>query len=76
VVTGTTAGAMVESIGWVNFYLFTTAVALPGILLFWLMMRSGLIDASIGTAGVEGEGDARAEADEGAEPNKPAAAPR
>jgi PAT family beta-lactamase induction signal transducer AmpG len=58
VVTGTTAGSMVEAFGWVNFYLFTTAVALPGILLFWLMARSGLIDASIGSAGVEGAGDA------------------
>lgn len=56
VLTGTTAGALVESFGYVNFYLFTTAAALPGIILFWLMMRAGLIDASIGTAGtVEGE---------------------
>ncbi len=53
VLTGTTAGAMVESFGYVNFYLFTTAAALPGIILFWLMMRSGLIDSSIGTAGTE-----------------------
>jgi PAT family beta-lactamase induction signal transducer AmpG len=60
--TGTTAGAMVESFGFVNFYLFTTVIALPGILLFWLMSRSGLIDASIGTAGKDGEGDARAAA--------------
>ncbi|WP_205481091.1 AmpG family muropeptide MFS transporter [Sphingomonas arenae] len=60
VLTGTTAGAMVEAIGWVNFYLITTVVALPGIVLFWLMMRSGLVDSSIGSAGVEGEGDARA----------------
>ena len=58
VLTGTTAGALVESFGYVNFYLFTTAAALPGIALFWLMMRAGLIDASIGTAGtVRGEGD-------------------
>lgn len=57
ILTGTTAGALVESFGYVNFYLFTTAAALPGIILFWLMMRAGLIDASIGTAGtVEGEG--------------------
>jgi PAT family beta-lactamase induction signal transducer AmpG len=41
----------VESFGYVNFYLFTTVAALPGIILFWLMMRAGLIDASIGTAG-------------------------
>ena len=61
VLTGTTAGAMVEAVGWVNFYLFTTVIALPGIILFWLMMRAGLIDASIGTAGVVGEGDARRE---------------
>jgi PAT family beta-lactamase induction signal transducer AmpG len=57
--TGTTAGALVESMGYVNFYLLTTVAALPGIILFWLMMRAGLIDASIGTAGVEGPGDAR-----------------
>jgi PAT family beta-lactamase induction signal transducer AmpG len=60
--TGTTAGALVESIGYVNFYLLTTVAALPGILLFWLMMRAGLIDASVGTAGKEGEGDARRDA--------------
>jgi PAT family beta-lactamase induction signal transducer AmpG len=58
VLTGTTAGALVESVGYVNFYLLTTLAALPGIILFWLMMRAGLIDASIGTAGVEGQGDA------------------
>jgi PAT family beta-lactamase induction signal transducer AmpG len=62
VLTGTTAGSLVESFGYVNFYLLTTLAALPGIILFWLMMRSGLIDASIGTAGKEGEGDARKDA--------------
>ena len=60
-ITGTSAGALVESMGYVNFYLLTTVVALPGIILFWLMSRAGLIDASIGTAGIEGEGDARRE---------------
>ncbi|HWT14083.1 MAG TPA: MFS transporter [Allosphingosinicella sp.] len=63
--TGTTAGAVVEAVGFINFYWLTTAAALPGIVLFWLMMRAGLIDASIGTAGKEGEGDARAEAQPG-----------
>ena len=57
--TGTTAGALVEGMGYVNFYLLTTVAALPGILLFWWMMRAGLVDSSIGTAGVEGPGDAR-----------------
>jgi PAT family beta-lactamase induction signal transducer AmpG len=60
VLTGTTAGALVEDFGYVNFYLLTTAAALPGIVLFWLMMRSGLVDSSIGDAGVAGEGDVRA----------------
>lgn len=55
-VTGTTAGALIEALGYVNFYLLTTVLALPGILLFWVLMRSGLIDASIGSAGrVEGD---------------------
>ena len=58
--TGTTAGALIESLGYVNFYLLTTLAALPGIILFWLMIRFGLIDQSMGTAGVVGEGDARA----------------
>lgn len=51
ILTGTSAGALVESMGYVNFYLLTTLAAVPGILLFWLMMRSGLIDASLGSAG-------------------------
>jgi PAT family beta-lactamase induction signal transducer AmpG len=51
--TGTTAGRMIEAMGFVNFYLVTTVVALPGVLVFWLMMRSGLADVSIGTAGKE-----------------------
>ena len=59
VLTGTTAGAIVESVGFVNFYWLTTIAALPGIVLFWLMMRSGLVDSSIGDAGVVGDGDAR-----------------
>jgi PAT family beta-lactamase induction signal transducer AmpG len=53
ILTGTTAGGLVESMGYVNYYLLTTLAAVPGILLFWLMMRNGLIDASIGTAGKE-----------------------
>jgi PAT family beta-lactamase induction signal transducer AmpG len=61
-VTGTTAGRLIDSFGYVNFYIMTTVVALPGILLFWWMMHTGLVDRSIGTAGTEGEGDARAAA--------------
>jgi PAT family beta-lactamase induction signal transducer AmpG len=51
--TGTTAGALIEAMGYVNFYLLTTAVAFPGVLLFWFMIRSGLADVSMGSAGRE-----------------------
>lgn len=50
ILTGTTAGSLIDLMGYVNFYLLTTAAALPGILFFWLLVRSGLIDKSIGTA--------------------------
>ena len=57
-VTGTTAGSMIEGFGYVNFYLLTTVLALPGIVLFWWMSRTGLIDAAMGTAGGGSDGDA------------------
>lgn len=60
-ITGTTAGSMIESMGYVNFYIFTGVIALPGVAIFWWMIRTGLVDKSIGNAGTEGEGDARAE---------------
>ena len=33
------------------FYLLTTLIAAPGVLIYWYMIRSGLADVSIGTAG-------------------------
>ncbi|WNO54959.1 AmpG family muropeptide MFS transporter [Stakelama saccharophila] len=60
-ITGTTAGALIEWMGYVNFYLLTTVVALPGVILYAWMMRSGLVDRSIGSAGTQGDGDVRAE---------------
>lgn len=59
-VTGTTAGSLIEAMGYVNFYVLTTILALPGIVLFWWMSKTGLVDAAMGTAGEVGEGDARA----------------
>jgi PAT family beta-lactamase induction signal transducer AmpG len=50
VISGTTAGAMIERLGFVSFYVFTFFIALPGVLLFWLMMRRGLIESSVGSA--------------------------
>lgn len=51
--TGTMAGGLIEGIGYVNFYLLTTVLALPGIVLFWWMMRTGLVDEAMGSAGRE-----------------------
>jgi len=53
--TGTTAGSLIEAMGYVNFYLLTTLIALPGVFLYGYMVRSGLADVSIGTAGRQGE---------------------
>ena len=52
--SGTMAGGLIERIGYVQFYLLTTLLALPGIALFWFMVKRGLIDQSVGTAGLGG----------------------
>lgn len=57
-VTGTTAGGLIEGMGYVNFYLLTTLLALPGIVLFWWMSRIGLVDAAMGSAGGGKDGNA------------------
>jgi PAT family beta-lactamase induction signal transducer AmpG len=49
--TGTTAGALIEAMGYVNFYLLTTVASLPGIALFWWLSRTGLVDQALGSAG-------------------------
>ena len=54
VITGTTAGSLIEMMGYVQFYLLTTGVALPGVLLYRFMLRAGLIEQSLGDAGYSG----------------------
>ena len=51
-ITGTTAGALIESMGYVAFYLLTTVIALPGVALYAWLWRSGLADQSIVEADV------------------------
>jgi len=53
--TGTTAGSLIQQVGYFNFYLLTTLIAMPGVILFWYMIRSGLADVSMGSAGKEGQ---------------------
>ncbi len=38
-VSGTSAGALIEQMGFFNFYVLTTLLALPGVLLFAILMR-------------------------------------
>lgn len=40
-----TAGALIETMGYVNFYWLTTALALPGVLIFLWLWRAGLVIA-------------------------------
>lgn len=42
-ITGTTAGALIERLGYVQFYLLTTIAAVPGIVLFVILWRRGLV---------------------------------
>ncbi len=51
--TGNSAGALIESLGYVNFYILTALLTLPGVAIFWWMARTGLVERSIGSAGVE-----------------------
>ena len=44
VLTGTLAGGLIVEVGYVNFYLLTTIMAVPGVLLFWYMIQKGLAD--------------------------------
>ncbi|MDG5487431.1 MFS transporter [Sphingomonas sp. BGYR3] len=50
--SGTLAGKMIDGMGFVNFYVLTFVVALPGILLFAWMMFTGLVDRTV-TAGTK-----------------------
>lgn len=47
--TGATAGELIEVMGFVRFYLLTTAIALPGVLLFSYMLREGPMDPPVGS---------------------------
>ncbi len=50
IVTGTTAGALIESLGYVPFYLLTVVAAVPGIVLFLWMMKKDMVPDTRNTA--------------------------
>ena len=44
VLTGTLAGGLIIEIGYFGFYMLTTIIAAPGVILFWYMIQKGLVD--------------------------------
>jgi MFS transporter, PAT family, beta-lactamase induction signal transducer AmpG len=50
-ITGTQAGVLIERMGFVNFYVLTGIIAVPGLALFWYMMKRGFVDSALGSAG-------------------------
>lgn len=44
VLTGTLAGWLIIEIGYFGFYILTTIIAAPGVILFWYMIQKGLVD--------------------------------
>lgn len=43
----TPSGFLAEEFGWVGFWLFTVAVAVPGMILLWIMWRRGFVVESV-----------------------------
>lgn len=49
----TPSGYVAESLGWVGFWLFTVAAAVPGLILLWILWRRGFVVQSIRQPGTE-----------------------
>lgn len=46
VLVGPSAGVLVETFGWANFFLFTFFTAIPGLILLWVMRRNSIFEPS------------------------------
>ena len=51
VLTGTLAGGLIIEIGYFGFYILTTIIAVPGVILFWYMIQKGLVDLNLNQEG-------------------------
>ena len=51
VLTGTLAGGLIIEIGYFGFYILTTIIAAPGVILFWYMGQKGLVDLNLNQEG-------------------------
>lgn len=74
------AGIAAEQFGWVGFWLMTMAVAVPGMVLLWLLWRKGFVVESVRQPGTEANDvdseDLDRESDHGLETDRRAPPPR
>ena len=56
----TPAGYAAEALGWVGFWIMTTVVALPGMILLWVLWQKGFVVDSIRQARAGAEDPPRA----------------
>ena len=52
----TPSGILAEELGWVGFWLMTVAVAVPGMLLLWMLWRKGFVVQSVRQPSTEDDG--------------------
>lgn len=52
----TPSGYLAEGLGWVGFWLMTVAVAVPGMVLLWIMWRKGFVVDSVRQPSTEDDG--------------------
>jgi PAT family beta-lactamase induction signal transducer AmpG len=53
----TPSGYLAESLGWVGFWLTTVVVAIPGMLLLWVLWRKGFVVETVRQPGTEDDDD-------------------
>lgn len=49
------SGFAAEELGWIGFYVLTTVVAIPGLILLWIMWSKGFVVESVRQPGVEAD---------------------
>ena len=58
-------GYIAEELGWVGFWLFTVVIAVPGMLLLWILWKKGFVVQTVRQPSTEDDGDELAHPEEG-----------
>ena len=64
----TPSGYVAEAFGWVGFWLFTVVVAIPGMVLLWVMWKKGFVVETVRQPGTEDDEPVREETEPEVEP--------